>query len=131
MLLERLKTLRRKVNLSQQDLARDIHISREAYSMYENGHRQPPYETLVSLAQYYKVSVDYLLGLTDQPSPALTLTEEEFKLLSEFRALDKRGKDATLAVLHFEYHHYLVQKKAAQAKKKTVKKEDPDILNSL
>lgn len=131
MLLERLKILRRKVNLSQQDLARNIHISREAYSMYENGHRQPPYETLVNLAHYYNVSVDYLLGLTECPAPSLTLSEEEYKMLSEFRSLDKRGKDATLAVLQFEYHHHLMQKKANSQKKNIHKKDDSNILNSL
>lgn len=102
MLTERLKILRKNAGLNQQDLAENIHISREAYSMYENGHRQPPHETLVDLARYYNVSVDCLLGLTDQPDLPLTLTEEEFKLLSEFRALDRRGKGSVLAVTQAE-----------------------------
>ena len=67
MLLERLKALREKAKVKQEDLANSIHTSRGTYSMYENGRRQPPYEVLVNLADYYNVSVDYLLGLTDCP----------------------------------------------------------------
>ncbi len=118
MLLERLKMLRRKVNLSQQELAQSIHITREAYSMYENGHRQPPYEILISLARYYHVSVDYLLGITDSPIPVAEITEEEYQMLRQFRSLDQRGQEATLAVLHFEYRHQLLQRQPIQPKKK-------------
>ena len=118
MLLERLKMLRRKVNLSQQELAKSIHITREAYSMYENGHRQPPYEILISLARYYHVSVDYLLGITEFPLPVAEITEEEYQILRQFRSLDQRGKEATLAILHFEYHHQMLQRQPSQPKKK-------------
>ena len=118
MLLERIKLLRRSVNLSQQEVAQKIHITREAYSMYENGHRQPPYEILISLARYYHVSVDYLLGITDFPQPIPLITEEEMEILKEFRLLDQRGKDATLAVLHFEYHHQIMHRPSLGNRKK-------------
>ena len=118
MLLERLKLLRRSVNLSQQEVAQKIHITREAYSMYENGHRQPPYDILISLARYYHVSVDYLLGITDSPLPVAEITAEEDQMLRQFRLLDRRGQDATLAVLRFEYQHQMTQRQSSSTKKK-------------
>ena len=96
MLLERLKALREKAKVKQEDLANSIHTSRGTYSMYENGRRQPPYEVLVNLADYYNVSVDYLLGLTDFPDAPPQITEEEYKLLKKFRKLDKRGQQVAL-----------------------------------
>ncbi len=120
MLLERLKSLRRKVNLSQQEIAQKIHITREAYSMYENGHRQPPYEILIGLARYYHVSVDYLLGITDFPQPVTEITEEELQMLKQFRLLDSRGKQATLTVLQFEYHHQVMHRAVSSGQKKPV-----------
>lgn len=64
----RLKKLRGKK--SQEEVAREIGISRVALSYYESGDRKPDINVLSSLARYYKVSSDYLLGLSDTPSLA-------------------------------------------------------------
>ncbi|WP_434309987.1 helix-turn-helix domain-containing protein [Hominifimenecus sp. rT4P-3] len=117
-MLERLKTLREKAKVNQQDLADSIHTSRGTYSMYENGHRQPPYEILVSLAEYYHVSVDYLLGLTDNPEVPPKITEEEYLLLKEFRRLDKRGKQVAFAVMEAEFRQMLPKKSSLAKKEK-------------
>lgn len=63
----RLKELRG--NRNQNDVAREIGISRASLSYYETGDRKPDINTLHALAQYYQVSSDYLLGLTDIASP--------------------------------------------------------------
>lgn len=123
MLLERLKALREKAKVKQEDLANSIHTSRGTYSMYENGRRQPPYEVLVNLADYYNVSVDYLLGLTDLPDAPPQITEEEYKLLKKFRKLDKRGQQVAFAVIDAEFRH-MAQKKAAGSEKAAVGKRD-------
>lgn len=68
-LLERLRNLRVDHDITQTQLASEFHISQKTYSKYETGQRQIPIELLISLAQYYHVSVDYLLGLTDNPKP--------------------------------------------------------------
>lgn len=56
-----LKEIRKKKNLSQQKIALDLSISREAISYYENGKRSPSVETLVMLSNYFNVSIDYLI----------------------------------------------------------------------
>ena len=65
----RLKDLREDADLSQQTLADYLNIKQNTYSQYENGQRQLPLEALIKLAAYYRVSTDYILGLTDQPTP--------------------------------------------------------------
>lgn len=63
-----LKILRNKKTVSQQEIADYLKITRQAYSFYENGKRQPDYETLLKLAKYFNVSVDELLGDLDENS---------------------------------------------------------------
>lgn len=63
---ERIKNLREDNDLTQSDIAKQLHISQRTYSYYENGERSLPTEILISLAQFYKTSTDYLLGLTDK-----------------------------------------------------------------
>ena len=61
----RIRHLREDHDLHQEDIARLLHISQATYSRYESGALDIPSQSLITLAQYYKVSVDYLLGLTD------------------------------------------------------------------
>ncbi len=62
---ERLKELRLEKGLSTRKLANDIGCSHVAISRWERGTQIPTIETLVTLALYFKVSADYLLGLED------------------------------------------------------------------
>ncbi|MBQ2740818.1 MAG: helix-turn-helix transcriptional regulator [Clostridia bacterium] len=66
---ERLRYLRKEKNISQQDIAAILHIKQNTYSQYENGKRQLPIEILISLARFYNVSTDFILGLTDNEDP--------------------------------------------------------------
>lgn len=52
--------------LTQQAVADYLHIRQNTYSQYETAQRQVPIEMLVALSDFYDVSVDYLLGLTDE-----------------------------------------------------------------
>ena len=61
-LSDRLKQLKIERKLLQKNIANDIGISLRAYRYYENGERNPDSDTLVKLADYFGVSVDYLLG---------------------------------------------------------------------
>ena len=61
----RLKEARRRKGLSQSELAELAHVSRQAYSLYERDLRRPNWETMAVFAKALGVSVDYLLGLTD------------------------------------------------------------------
>lgn len=69
MFLERLKLLRKEKRKTQIDIAELIGCKPLAYIHYEQGKRKLPIDALVVLAQYYDVSVDYLLGLTEERKP--------------------------------------------------------------
>ncbi|PIJ95604.1 helix-turn-helix domain-containing protein [Lysinibacillus sphaericus] len=62
----RLKQLRKSRNKTQQEVADYIGITRPAYTAYEQGVRNPDYETLLKVADYYSVTTDYLLGRTNE-----------------------------------------------------------------
>ena len=63
----RLKELRKKRNISQLKLAMDLDMNQNSISRYENGIREADYSTLIKFADYFDVSIDYLLGRTDNP----------------------------------------------------------------
>lgn len=62
--LEHIKNLREDNDLTQEMVANELNISQRAYSHYESGSRKLPLDVLVSLADFYNCSVDYLLGRT-------------------------------------------------------------------
>ena len=61
----RLKDLREDNDITQKEIADYLHIKQNTYSQYENGQRQIPIGFIIKLSKYYKVSTDYILGLTD------------------------------------------------------------------
>lgn len=63
----RLKELRETRHLSQVRLALDLNLSQNSISRYENLEREAGYDTLIMIADYFHVSLDYLLGRTDNP----------------------------------------------------------------
>ena len=65
----RLKEIREANKKTQTEIANYLHIKQNTYSQYENEQRQVPIITLVSLANYYGTSVDYILGLTEIEDP--------------------------------------------------------------
>lgn len=66
---KRIRELREDHDLLQKDLAAYLHCSQVAYSRYELGTRDIPTEVLIALAKHYKTTTDYILGLTDNPTP--------------------------------------------------------------
>lgn len=65
MIYKRIKNLREDRDWTQQKVADMLHISRSAYSAYENGANSYPIEVLIKLSHIYETSVDYLLEQTD------------------------------------------------------------------
>ncbi len=65
----RLKDLREDNDCTQKEIAELLFITQQQYSLYEKGYREIPVSMLSKLAAYYKTSVDYILGLTDNPKP--------------------------------------------------------------
>ena len=66
----RLKELRKKRGISQLKLAMDLSMNQNSISRYETGEREADYATLIKFADYFDVSIDYLLGRTDNPNMA-------------------------------------------------------------
>ena len=63
----RIRDLREDRDLKQRQVAEFLNCSQQVYSNYELGQRDIPTDILIRLAQFYNVSVDYLLGLTANP----------------------------------------------------------------
>ena len=63
----RLKELRKSRKISQIKLAMDLNLNQNSISRYETGEREADYATLIALADYFDVSIDYLLGRTENP----------------------------------------------------------------
>lgn len=96
----RLRELRDKRHLTQQEVADRLQLSSDAYSLYELGKRQMNYQTLSLLADTYDVSIDYLLGRRDDNLVPLSM--EETEIINQYRLLDTRGRDAIKINLAFE-----------------------------
>lgn len=62
----RLKELRKKRKISQLKMASDLNMNQNTISRYETMEREADYETLIRFADYFGVSLDYLLGRTDE-----------------------------------------------------------------
>lgn len=91
----RLQILRKSKRLTQDELASRLGVNRGTYANYERGHRQPDFETLVKIADYFDVTTDYLLGRNEKTSASeikspipfdqIGITEEDFKKLSTYQ----------------------------------------------
>lgn len=66
---QRIRDLREDSDLSQKQIAKQLHCSQQAYSDYELGQRDIPSAILIQLAELHGTSVDHLLGLTDVRTP--------------------------------------------------------------
>ena len=62
---ERIRELREDHDLRQQDIAKILQTTQQVYSRYEKGTNEIPVRHLITLARYYNVSVDYILGETE------------------------------------------------------------------
>ena len=60
---ENLKQLRLQANLGQVELAKKLEVSKGVISLWENGLREPSMSSLISIAKFFNVSIDYLVGL--------------------------------------------------------------------
>ena len=69
MLFKRIRDLREDNDLTQETLAKILNVKQTTYSKYELGKINIPVESLIKLAEFYKTSVDYLIGVTDDPQP--------------------------------------------------------------
>ncbi|MDO5423221.1 MAG: helix-turn-helix transcriptional regulator [Eubacteriales bacterium] len=93
-MITRIAELRRKNGLTQQQLASEINVSQETISAYERNGITPSAQVLVLMSQFFGVSTDYILKLSDKPlidSPE-ALTDSELDWLALYRQMDERAK---------------------------------------
>ena len=67
MAYKRIRDLREDRDLTQKEIASHLNCSQQVYSNYELGQRDIPTDVLIKLSAFYKVSVDYILGITENP----------------------------------------------------------------
>ena len=88
---DKLKSLRTYKKMTQKQVADRIGLAISAVSSYESGTRYPSYDVLVRLAHIFRVSTDYLLGMTDKRNIDVTgLDDDEIELISQL--VDKLKK---------------------------------------
>ena len=85
-----LKLLREERGLSQDELARLTQLSKSTISMYENGNREPKFETLEVIADFFNVDMNTLL---DKKQPVIALAQQEETLVKKYRQLDADGRE--------------------------------------
>lgn len=65
----RLRDLREDRDLTQDELVQILDMHKTTYTNYEQGKREPPFELIIKLAKFYNVTIDYIAGLTNNPTP--------------------------------------------------------------
>ena len=92
-ILKNLKKLSKKRNISMTALAVKLEIANETISRYNNGSIEPKLSTVIKMAKILDTSVDYLLGLTNDPNPKdFVYSERESDLIHNYRKLTDREK---------------------------------------
>lgn len=87
----KIATERKKLGLSQEELAIKIGVSQKSISKYERGVSRPTYETLIAMAKLFDVSLDYLLNKDNSSSTKkiTDISEDEYKLVLLYRKFQK------------------------------------------
>lgn len=89
--MNRIKELREKSNLTQAELGNQLNLSQITISGYERGYREPDLETLLKLADFFNVSIDYLLGASSKD--IIVLTRQDFdEIKNATKTLEKITK---------------------------------------
>jgi transcriptional regulator with XRE-family HTH domain len=67
MIYKRIRDLREDKDITQKEMSKILNCSQQVYSNYELGQRDIPTDVLIKLSQFHEVSVDYILGISDNP----------------------------------------------------------------
>lgn len=120
MIGDKIRQLRDKHDIKQQDFAKFLNIGKSTLSQYENGNRVPNDEIKKKISDFFNVSIDYLLEMTSIPDkiddyikkdvterviqqPKLNLSSNEQSLIMKFRKLPTRIQDKIEARIEAEY----------------------------
>jgi transcriptional regulator with XRE-family HTH domain len=99
--MDRLKKLRETKGLNQQGLAMKLGLSQSTISFYETGERKPDLEALIQLADFFGVSIDYLIGRSNIKRSQMENdhTAEDINFFHEFLKLDLNQKELVRAYM--------------------------------
>lgn len=95
--MQNLKSLRQEKGYSQLEMAGELGIPQSTYQQYEAGINEPKLSTLIQIADYFDVSIDYLIGRTNVREPWDKAGDRVIAELSSLR--NSRAKEAILALL--------------------------------
>lgn len=103
-MVKNLKSLRTEKGISQQQLADIIGTTQQSINKYENHKIEPDIATLISIAQYFNTSVDYLIGNTEinrviENVEKFDLNGNEANLITKFRLLNDKEKESIMMVI--------------------------------
>ncbi|MGN0556129.1 MAG: helix-turn-helix domain-containing protein [Candidatus Fimenecus sp.] len=103
-MVKNLKELRQNAGVSQQQLADVVGVSQQSINKYENHSVEPDIQTLITLADYFHTSVDYLIGHIEaessaQPRVCADLDHAETRLIQNFRQLLPREKESVYLII--------------------------------
>ena len=103
-MVARLKELRKKKNISQQRLAIELGISQQSVNKYENHSIEPDIFLLIKIADFFGVSVDYLIGHSDVPRQLevvqrYSLNSDEALLIEKYRQLTAAERESIALVM--------------------------------
>lgn len=102
----RILELRKERGLSQREAAKIFGVSQGTFNNWENSNTQPSIEQLISIARYFEVSVDYLIGNADYTgviNMISSLTPEQKELISLYSSLPENSRNAVMAILRQMY----------------------------
>ena len=106
----RLENLLEERNLTQKFLSSELNIAPSTLNGYLRRNREPDFETLIKLAEFFSVSIDYLLGVTDIRSPYILkgcYDDNEGDLLEIYRSLGPQEQNYLLQQAHIYYQQDL------------------------
>ena len=93
-MIKNLKKLRTEFKISQQQLANAIGVSQQSINKYENQDVEPDIAVIIKIADYFSVSIDYLVGRNMSPDFVVSsLSKEEKNVFAKYKTLNKKEKD--------------------------------------
>ena len=135
-----LKIFRESLGMTQKEFAASLGIGQTTYNGYETGAREPKSDFWIAVAEKYHVTIDYLMGYSDNPhgysdfpktikvdfghgetKKAPSQRDEADEIADVFRQLDEHGKGAVRAILNFEHASAVAEQRQAGAKKPKAK----------
>lgn len=127
----RIKELRKAKKIRQSEVAEAINCSQAVYSRYENGERTPSPDTIKALANFFGVTVDYLLGVDNPVSVTLSPDVSGSMQATPDMRVTVTGPDGMTQTLMHEAAHYMGQHPGQAAQQEKIAVLERDIRESL